>query len=138
MAGLRATLRPYVEKKSGSVVDAISLDIEGAGAGYGYRAASGGERRRVDVALLLALSEVGQAAQGQSGSTLFLDEVFDALDEGGVAALTDALADLAQDRCVFIISHNMDIIAGVRAAMRIHVEGGAAKVLSGEQEEPRE
>lgn len=129
LPALRVALRPYTEKKSGGVADAISLDIEGAGDGYGYRATSGGERRRVDVALLLALAEVGQAAAGLKGSTLFLDEVFDKLDEAGIGALSAVLEDLSRDRCVFLISHNQDLITGVRATMRVHVEGGVAHVL---------
>jgi hypothetical protein len=39
-----------------------------------------GQRRRIDVALLLALAEVSQAASGGEQGTIFADEVLDSLD----------------------------------------------------------
>lgn len=121
---LRLALRPYSEKKTGGISDAISLDVEGAGGGFGYKASSGGERRRIDVALLLALAEVAQAAHGLNGGTLFFDEVFDALDRDGVAAVSDVLAELARDRAVVVISHSLALAESVPVALALHVEDG--------------
>lgn len=104
--GLRLKMRPYSEKKTGGISDAISLDVSGAGGGFGYKASSGGERRRIDVALLLALAEVARAAHGSEPGSLFFDEVFDALDQDGVSAVADALADLSKDRAVVVITHS--------------------------------
>lgn len=114
--GLKLELKPYSEKKSGGVSDAISLQVHGAGGGLGYKAASGGERRRVDVALLLAF-----AGQG----TLFFDEVFDALDADGVHAVCDVLKELAADRCVVVISHSEEIVSRLQAAQHWKVDNGS-------------
>lgn len=108
---LTLQLKPYSEKATGGIKDSISLEIEGAGDGYGYAAASGGERRRIDIALLLALGEVAEAAVGISTGTMFFDEVFDALDDDGVASAVEVLTELAQDRCVVVISHNKALSA---------------------------
>jgi DNA repair exonuclease SbcCD ATPase subunit len=122
---LRLKLQAYSEKKSGGVSDAIGLEVEGAGGGHGYRAASGGERRRIDVALLMALAEVAQAAHGQSsGTTLFFDEVFDALDPAGVDAVARALDDLGQTRTVVVISHSDDLAERLTPALRLRVTPG--------------
>lgn len=119
--GLQLTLKPYSEKKTGGVTDAINLEISGAGGGYGYRASSGGERRRLDVAILLALAEVAQSAQGLTAGTLFLDEVFDALDEAGVDAVREVLVEMAQDRAVVVVTHSKALIERLPAVQRIVV-----------------
>ena len=122
--GLRLKLSPYTEKKTGGTSDAISLEIEGAGGGYGYKASSGGERRRIDVSLLLALAEVAQAAHGSEAGTIFADEVFDALDNVGLERVADVLQELAQDRTVVVISHNPDLQQALRPVMWLDVMDG--------------
>jgi DNA repair exonuclease SbcCD ATPase subunit len=118
------TLSPYTEKKTGGSSDAISLSVEGAGGGAGYRGCSGGERRRIDLALLLALAQVAAAAHGQKDGTLFLDEVFDALDADGLGAVGDCLAELAVDRAVVVISHSPDLVRQLRPVTHIKVDNG--------------
>lgn len=122
-SGLQLALKPYSEKKTGGVSDAIALEVRGAGGGYGYRAASGGERRRVDVALLLGLSQMA----GGTG-TLFFDEVFDALDGDGVDAVVQAIQQLAADRLVFVISHSDTLLGRLPSAQRLRIAAGAVEV----------
>jgi DNA repair exonuclease SbcCD ATPase subunit len=127
-AGLVVHLNPYTEKKTGGVSDSISLQIDGAGGGNGYKAASGGERRRIDVALLLALAEVSAAAHGRTPGTLWFDEVFDALDEDGVDSVRDALTDLSQERAVVVITHSKAMVDRLPAALRLRVHAGKVDV----------
>lgn len=122
--GLRLTLRAYTEKKTGGIADAISLAVEGAGGGHGYKASSGGERRRIDVALLMALAEVARSARGAGAGTVWFDEVFDALDEQGIEAVSEALAELSRDRAVVVISHSQNLVGQLRPALRLHISGG--------------
>jgi len=115
------SLRPYTETKSGSVNDAISLDVTGAGGGYGYQASSGGERKRIDVALLLALVEL---STGFGAGTLFIDEVADSLDEAGVTGFCNLVQELAETRCVVVITHDVDIVGRLRPVLHLHAENG--------------
>jgi len=117
------TLSPYAEKASGGVKDSISLDVEGAGNGHGYYAASGGQRRRIDIALMLALAEVAEASAGHGGGTIFCDEVFDALDEEGVDAVCAALDEISQTRCVVVISHSDAVKRRLRAVRYVVADG---------------
>jgi len=117
-------LSPYTERKSGVVSDSISIKVSGVGGGRGYKAASGGERRRIDAALLLALAEVSSAAAGQAPGTLWMDEVFDALDEEGVDAVSDVLAELAEERAVVLITHSSVLASRVPAALRLRAQDG--------------
>jgi DNA repair exonuclease SbcCD ATPase subunit len=120
---VRVRLSPYSEKKTGGVSDAISLSVEGLGQG-GYASCSGGERRRLDVALLLALAEIASASSGQVPGTLFLDEVFDTLDSDSVERVSEALQSIADERCVVVISHSEILDASLQADMRVFVESG--------------
>jgi len=74
--------------------------VHGIGGGHGYKATSQGERRRQDIALLLAF-----AGQG----TLFFDEVFDSVDKEGIDAVAQVISELAAERCVVVITHNEDL-----------------------------
>lgn len=123
-APLSLRLSPYTEKKSGGTSDAIGLEVTGAGGGRGYRAASGGERRRIDCALMFALAEVAQMSANRVAPTMFLDEVFDALDGDGIEAVADALYHLSQDRCVVVVSHSDQLAAHLSPVMRLRAEGG--------------
>lgn len=119
---MRVELRPYSEKADGDVADAIDLKVHGVGHDYGYRGCSDGEQRRLDIAFLLALMEVSTGALGASDSTLWLDEVFDALDVDGVRAVCSLLDRLAKDRTVVVIAHSPALIEALRPAMVLHVE----------------
>ncbi len=126
--GFQVKLSPYEEKKSGGVRDSIALQITGSnrhgqtfGGGAGYGASSGGERRRVDIALLLAIAEVASAASGRSGGTLFFDEVLDHVDDEGVDAVCSAIGTLAADRCVVVISHSPTLIERIPVTRHLHL-----------------
>lgn len=117
-------LLPTTETKAGTVRDAISIIVHGAGGGQDYGGCSSGERRRIDVALLLALGEVNAAANGGAGSTIFMDEVDGHLDAKGRETFADALRGLARDRCVVVVSHSEDFAIRLRPDERYTVDGG--------------
>lgn len=111
--------------KKGGHSDKIALEVLGAGGGHGYKGSSAGERRRVDSAILLSLAHVASGACGLSEpGTLWLDEVFDALDSDGVPAVGEAIAELAKDRCVVVMTHSPSLAAAIPDARRLHVTDG--------------
>lgn len=125
---VRIALHPYAELKKGGVDDSISLEVQGAGAGQGYRASSQGERRRIDIALLLGLAEVSAAARGEEPGTLWFDEVFDCLDDAGVEAVVEVLREKARARAVVVITHSKALMARLPDALRLHVTDGGIAV----------
>lgn len=125
--GITVSLKAYSESKTGAVSDRISLQIAGAGGGFGYQASSGGERRRVDAAILLALAEVAAAARGTARGTLFLDEVFDAIDSDGAPLVAEAIGELGQTRPVVVITHNQDLARHVPATVKLLAEAGSIR-----------
>lgn len=121
-AGLAVELRPYSEKADGSSADSINLIVRGVEHSYGYPGCSDGEQRRLDIAFLLALMEVSTGALGSPNATLWLDEVFDALDVEGVGAVCSLLSQLAEERAVVVIAHSPTLIDALRPTQALHVE----------------
>lgn len=131
LRGIGAAATSYVERLGRSYAIELSategtleLHIDGAGAGKGYAAMSAGERRRVDVALLLALGDASAAARAVPRGTLCLDEALDALDDAGVHAAANLLGDLARERPIVLITHNAALAQALKATKRYHVKAG--------------
>lgn len=114
---LRVGIAGSTAQKSGAVVDAISLRV----GDRAYASCSGGERRRVDVAILLALRELAVAAHGRDG-TIFADEVFDALDVPGCQDAATALREMAAERLVVVVTHSPTLLATLQPDLRLHVD----------------
>ena len=122
--GVSVQLTPDSAKASGGVSEKIALVVSGLPHDFGYRAASGGQRRRVDIALLLALAEVAAGAAGVQPGTLFMDEVTDALDDEGMAVLADVLSDLSQSRCLVVITHSDTVADLLKPSLRLYAQDG--------------
>lgn len=115
--GVSIELVASTETKTGKIKEAISLNIEGIGGGWGYDATSGGERKRVDIAILLALSKLA----GSSG-TLVFDEALDAVDAPGVVSVCQLLETVSQTRPVVLITHNEGLAQGLASVKRQNIE----------------
>lgn len=109
-------------------VGKIGLTLTGF-AGGRYRAASTGQRRRVDAPLLLALAEVASAGAGGAKGTLWLDELFDGLDEGGQALVARALGELGESQSVVVVTHSAELARSIPAVQRLIVRDGAVETL---------
>jgi DNA repair exonuclease SbcCD ATPase subunit len=130
MPELHLSLAATSTRVTGAVVDAISVEVEGAADGQGYQGASGGERTRFDLALMLALADVaGGLNAGGAGGTLWFDEVLDTLDASGVEAVVALLEELSAERPVVVISHAVDLIERLHpsAVLRLRVEDGSVR-----------
>lgn len=121
---LRITLRPFTEKRTGGVSDAIAMDVKDGRVSRPYRAFSGGARRRLDVSLLLALSEVSAAAHGVDPGTIAFDEPFDALDADGIRAVSEVVRRMAERRLVVVVTHRPELVADLQADLRIALAVG--------------
>lgn len=70
-----------------------------------YASCSSGEKRRVDVAILLALQSLVFERGACSSNLIILDEVFDSLDTTGVERVVALLSEEAKDKVIFVVSH---------------------------------
>jgi DNA repair exonuclease SbcCD ATPase subunit len=72
-----------------------------------YEMSSGGERRRIDLAVYLALSDLLHVASGVQCNVLVADEIMDGLSPEGVKKFSEILRKKANNgMCVLVVSHN--------------------------------
>lgn len=71
-----------------------------------YKQGSGGEKRRIDLAISLAFADLMRISNGAFNNLLFLDEVVDSLDSSGVNGVSQLINELSKERIIFVISHN--------------------------------
>ena len=72
-----------------------------------YETLSGGEQRRVDIAIMLAQRDLSKEIAGISCNIIILDEILESLDEQATQITLSLLEDQAKNvDSMFIISHN--------------------------------
>lgn len=75
-----------------------------------YSTLSGGEKRRVDLAIMLAQRDLASEIAGMSSNILILDEIMESMDETATQVTLDLLENQSQTssnlESMFIISHN--------------------------------
>lgn len=93
--------------KSGETREKFSIEINNQDGGKEYTANSAGEKKRVDIAVNLALQDLVAARSNKSLNIAIFDEIFDALDQSGIESVTELLQELSQEKSsIFVISHN--------------------------------
>lgn len=76
---------------------------------FAYDSFSEGEKKRIDLALLLTWRAVARMKNSAASNLLILDEVFDSsLDANGTEEFLKIIAGLEKDTRVFVISHKTD------------------------------
>jgi DNA repair exonuclease SbcCD ATPase subunit len=99
---------PTSETKGGELRNKIGLAIKIGGMVSVYEALSGGEQRRVDIALCLALNEWVSLKYNMPYGLLgviVMDELFSDLDKTGEESVASVLAEESKKRAIIIISH---------------------------------
>lgn len=84
----------------------LDLSVTGVGGKHGYAGASSGQRRRIDIALSLALTSNTHYKDGP----LWFDEVFDTLDVEGVERVAQLILHLGSVRQVLLLTHKKEAL----------------------------
>jgi len=93
------------------------------------RVYSGGQKRRVEMALKLALSELKQQALGAELMLMSADEPTDGLDAAGRKAYVEMiLAQAASGKVIILTSHDNEIIASFNNVIRL-TQGPAGETI---------
>lgn len=106
---------PFINDRLKHYLDVFGLDVQigltstlGIQSNlWGYQFQSGGERKRTDVAFMLAMFDFHEEMYGRQCNVLVLDEVDGRLDDEGIDALINVIKnDLAPKvECILMISH---------------------------------
>jgi DNA repair exonuclease SbcCD ATPase subunit len=87
-----------------------------------YYAMSGGERRRLNLAVSQAFAHVMMLSSGMAPSLVFLDEVTTNIDQIGVVGVYNMILELAKDRQVFITTHDQNLLDMLEGCESIRLE----------------
>lgn len=93
---------------------------------YIYHAMSAGQRRRLNLAVSQAFAHVMMVSTGAVPSLVFLDEVTTNIDPLGVQGIYNMICELAEDKQVFVTTHDPDLVRmlhGADVISLIHEDG---------------
>lgn len=97
-----------------------------------YAGASKGQKRRLDLSLLLAFGDLVASRTVSPFDQMFADEIFDGLDRTGAAAVVSMLREASEGCPVALVTHDPSIkSSGDRLARVVH-DGTSARIISGD------
>ena len=98
---------------------------------YIYHAMSTGQRRRLNLAVSQAFAHIMAISSGSVPSIVFLDEVSQNIDPVGVIGIYRMICELAEDRQVFVTTHDPDLIKMLQTADQLNLvmENGFTKLV---------
>ena len=99
---------------------------------YIYHAMSTGQRRRLNLAVSQSFAHVMSMSSGSLPSIVFLDEVTTNVDPLGVQGIYNMIMELAEDKQVFVTTHDHDLIRMLDGCDNIHMvlENGFTRLAS--------
>lgn len=93
---------------------------------------SGGERRRIDLAIMMAFRQVMKMSTFKDPNILFFDECCESLDAQGVKAFGNVLNDIAKHTNCYVISHNfhlLEMAENFNSTLHVEKTNGAMKLV---------
>lgn len=99
---------------------------------YIYQVMSGGERRRLNLAVSQAFAHLMMIGSKTSPSIVFLDEVTTNIDPIGVIGVYNMLMQLSKEKKVFVSTHDqglIDLLSGCEA-IYLQKKGNVSKIVN--------
>ena len=98
---------------------------------YVYHAMSTGQRRRLNLAVSQSFAHIMMLSSGSIPSIVFLDEVSTNVDPLGVQGIYNMISELAEDKQVFITTHDQDLLRMLQGTDMIQLthENGFTKLI---------
>jgi DNA repair exonuclease SbcCD ATPase subunit len=123
------TFETQKQLKSGEYRDAYALNAVNQHGASAYEGASGGERRKIDVAVFLALQDLAASRSQEQVRLAIYDEPFDALDETAQETVVELLLDEVQRKdTILVVTHREELKAFFPQRIIVRKEGGSSRL----------
>lgn len=111
-------------KTSDAQREKLSVTAEIPGCSNTYSGASKGQKRRLDLSLLLAFRDLVAGRSSGAFRQFFADELFDGLDQTGTECVVELLRSIADERdCpVVLVTHNLRLKSAVDRVLLVSHE----------------
>lgn len=116
--------------------DDLSEEISNNGKITKYISLSGGEKRKVNLAIMLALQDLSSKISKTNCNLMFFDEVCDNIDDSGIEAVNNLLVSLKgtyPDKVILMITHNnrlQDLLSETQS-INVIKSKGTSRVTNG-------
>ena len=111
--------------KNGETRDAFNVQAFNSTGADVYKGNSGGEKRRIDICILLALQYLAQTRSNNSLNVVFFDEIFESVDVTGQEKIIQLLHNIANNfESVFVITHLTELASEFENVVTITKEKG--------------
>lgn len=120
-------------KSSDATREKLTVEAKIPGCSVSYAGASKGQKRRLDLALLLAFRDLVADRSVGAFRQFFADELFDGLDQTGSECVVEMLREIGSNDCpVVLVTHNLQLkSAADRVVVVRHEKQYLATVSSG-------
>lgn len=109
--------------------DGIDINLVKDGIIYDYKMLSGGQKKRLDIIIILAFQKFLIETSGVSTNLVVLDEIMDTLDSEGVDSILQCMESLfPEDTAVYVMSHNANIKSHFNSVIRVEYENGTSSL----------
>jgi DNA repair exonuclease SbcCD ATPase subunit len=114
--------------KSGAIREKFDCSVITDGKKVKYEAYSGGEKRRISLAVDMALSEIMTEYHGEKFNVVVFDEQDNYLDRQGRESYLTLLRELAKERSVYVVSHDAEFKSKFDNTWNIVKERGVSRL----------
>ena len=117
-----------VNKSNDKEVDKLSIKLYKNGKEYGFEKTSGGEKKRIDICISLALQSLLTSKSNCVNISVY-DELFDSLDEIGIDCVMKLLQEESKHKdSIFVISHNDNLKDRFKNVVTIKKNNGVSEI----------
>jgi len=119
-----------IKLKKGDTVEKVLLKCRKEKGGQSYGLISGGEKRRVDICVALALRDLVASRGSKPTRLLILDEAFESLDLSGADRVVELVLELSKEKdSVFLITHQQGLKDYFNDRIIIENDKGLSRVV---------